>query len=78
MWYDTGLGLGRLSMCHLLPRVDGSGCGKRYLLRYYRMLAPVLGLCVLRRGLLLHVLSLRLTEDPAGSWEIISADPALC
>ena len=57
MRYDTGLGLGRLSMCDLLPGVDGSGCGKRYLLRIHRMLAPFLGLCVLRRGLLLHVLS---------------------
>ena len=57
MWYDTGLGLGRLSMCNLLSGVDGSGCGKRYLLRFSRSLAPFLGLCVLRRGLLLHVLS---------------------
>ena len=28
MRYDTGLGLGRLSMCDLLPGVDGSGCGR--------------------------------------------------
>ena len=61
MWYGTGLGLGRLSMCYLLPGVDGSRCGKRYLLRIHRMLAPFLGLCVLCGGLLLHVLSLRLT-----------------
>ena len=47
MRYDTGLGLGRLSMCHLLPCVDGSRCGKRYLFCISRMLAPFLGLCVL-------------------------------
>ena len=58
MWYDTGLGLGRLFMCHLLSGVDGSRCGKRYLLRVPGVLAPVLGLCVLCGGLLLHVLSL--------------------
>ena len=57
MWYDTGLGLGRLFMCHLLSGVDGSRCGKRYLLRVPGVLAPVLGLCVLCGGLLLHVLS---------------------
>ena len=57
MRYDTGLGLGRLSMCDLLPCVDGSRCGKRYLLRVPGVLAPVLGLCVLCGGLLLHVLS---------------------
>ena len=61
MRYDTGLGLGRLPMCDLLSGVDGSRCGKRYLLRYSRMLAPFLGLCLLCGGLLLHVLSLRLT-----------------
>ena len=58
MWFGAGLGLGRLSMCDLLPGVDGSRCGKGYLLRIHRMLAPFVGLCVLRRGLLLHVLSL--------------------
>ena len=43
MWYDTGLGLGRLSMCHLLPCVDGSRCGKRYLLRIHQNAGTVLG-----------------------------------
>ena len=47
VWYDTGLGLGRLSMCHLLPCVDGSRCGKSYLLRVPGVLAPFVGLCVL-------------------------------
>ena len=61
MRYDTGLGLGRLPVCDLLSGVDGSRCGKRYLLRVPGVLAPFLGLCVLRRGLLLHVLSLRFT-----------------
>ena len=28
MWYDTGLGLGRLFVCHLLPCVDGSGAAR--------------------------------------------------
>ena len=57
MRFNSRMGLGRLSMCHLLPGVDGSRCGKRYLFRIHRMLAPFVGLCVLRRGLLLHVLS---------------------
>ena len=57
MWLNSRLGLGRLFMCHLLPCVDGSRCGKRYLLRVPGVLAPFVGLCVLRRGLLLHVLS---------------------
>ena len=57
MRYDTGLGLGRLPVCHLLPCVDGSRCGKRYLLRVPGVLAPFLGLCVLCGRLLLHVLS---------------------
>ena len=78
MWYDTGLGLGRLSMCYLLPCVDGSRCGKRYLFRYHRMLAPFLGLCLLCGGLLLHVLSLRFTQNPAGPRSVISEDQTFC
>ena len=57
MWLNPRLGLGRLFVCDLLSGVDGSRCGQSYLLRVPGVLAPVLGLCVLRRGLLLHVLS---------------------
>jgi hypothetical protein len=57
MRYDTGLGLGRLSMCDLCSYLGWCKCSKRYLLRVPGVLAPFLGLCVLCGGLLLHVLS---------------------
>ena len=53
-----GLGLGRLFMCHVCSNLGGSRRSKRDMLRFERVLARVLGRCLLCGGLLLYVLPL--------------------
>ena len=58
MWPRTGLGLGRLFMCHLCSNLGRRGRGEGHMLRFERVLARVLGGGVLCGGLLLYVLPL--------------------
>ena len=58
MWYDTGLGLGRLSLCHVCSDLGRRGRGEGHMLRFERVLARVLGGGLLCGGLLLYVLPL--------------------
>ena len=58
MWSRTGLGLGRLFMCHVCSNLGRRGRGEGHMLRFERVLARVLGRCLLCGGLLLYVLPL--------------------
>ena len=58
MWLGTGLGLGRLFMCHLCSNLGGGRCRKSDMFCYDGMLARVLGRRLLCGGLLLYVLPL--------------------
>ena len=58
MWPSPRMGLGRLFMRHVCSNLGGSRCRKRYMLRFERVLARVLGGGLLCGGLLLYVLPL--------------------
>ena len=54
----AGLGLGRLSLCHVCSDLGGGRCSKSDMFCYDRMLARVVGDGLLCGGLLLYVLPL--------------------
>ena len=58
MWPRPRMGLGRLFVRHVCAGLGGSRCRKSDMFCYNRMLARVLGRCLLCGGLLLYVLPL--------------------